>query len=91
MKTTTPDRCEGVDISLYIVLTSLIDGAALVFNPWGVNPGTCWMVVWFDLTQFGSALAVNGPSCCSHPAHSQIRTLSYSKNCKYTDLANINS
>jgi len=51
------------------------------FHPLGVNPGTCWMVVWFDLTQFGCdgkevlALPVNEPWCCSHPAHSLISTL----------------
>jgi hypothetical protein len=65
----------GFDISLHIVLPH---EAALIFTPWGVNPGTCWMVVWFDLTQFG---------CSNHPAHSQISTMSYPKNCKYTHLA----
>jgi len=53
MKVIIPDRYEGVDISLHVILTSLIDGAALFFTAWGVNPDTCWMVVRFDLTQFG--------------------------------------
>jgi hypothetical protein len=53
MKATIPDRYKRADISLHIILTSLIDGAAPIFTPWGVNPGTCWMVVWFDLIQFG--------------------------------------
>jgi hypothetical protein len=54
MKATLPYRYkEGVGISMHVVLTSLIDGAALTFTPWEVNPDTCWMVVWFHLTQFG--------------------------------------
>jgi hypothetical protein len=67
MKATIPDRYEEVDISLHVVLTSLIDGAALIFTPWEVNRGTHWMVVWFDLTQLGCdgkevpSLPVNEP------------------------------